>query len=164
MIWTKYSPFELTDGCWSPTKCSMFYLSRADGNLEAWDLLQQQSESVLSMKVCDDSIKCLKPHTEGRWIACGSSKGQVYLVEVSDNMAYSGKNDKAILTAMLDRESKRERILEGKLREIKLKLKAQQKQLEEKKLQQQELLLARTSGDEHKENVKIKKSLSEGGC
>lgn len=51
IIWTKYCSVELTDGCWSPTKCSLFYLSRTDGNLEAWDLLQQQSEPVLTIKV-----------------------------------------------------------------------------------------------------------------
>lgn len=52
IIWTKYCSVELTDGCWSPTKCSLFYLSRTDGNLEAWDLLQQQSEPILTVKVC----------------------------------------------------------------------------------------------------------------
>lgn len=51
IIWTKYCNVELTDGAWSPTKCSLFYLSRMDGNVEAWDLLQQQSEPVLTMKV-----------------------------------------------------------------------------------------------------------------
>lgn len=51
IIWTKYCSVDLTDGCWSPTKCSLFYLSRVDGNLEAWDLLQQQSEPILTVKV-----------------------------------------------------------------------------------------------------------------
>lgn len=51
IIWTKYCTVELTDGCWSPTKCSLFYLSRQDGSVEAWDLLQQQSEPVLTIKV-----------------------------------------------------------------------------------------------------------------
>jgi hypothetical protein len=52
IIWTKYCSVELTDGCWSPTKCSLFYLSRTDGSVEAWDLLQLQSEPILTMKVC----------------------------------------------------------------------------------------------------------------
>lgn len=51
IIWTKYCSVELTDGCWSPTKCSLFYLSRTDGSVEAWDLLQQQSEPILTIKV-----------------------------------------------------------------------------------------------------------------
>lgn len=59
IIWTKYCSVDLTDGCWSPTKCSLFYLSRIDGNLEAWDLLQQQSEPILTMKVCIFSLYAL---------------------------------------------------------------------------------------------------------
>lgn len=48
----------LTDGIWSPTKCSMFYISRMDGVLDAWDLLQQQNEPILSIKVCDEPLLC----------------------------------------------------------------------------------------------------------
>jgi dynein intermediate chain 2, axonemal len=149
IIWTKYCSVDLTDGCWSPTKCSLFYLSRIDGNLEAWDLLQQQSEPILTIKVrmhflsftkhstfplfslshkrhgevnahyftiivalinafifaiflqiSDHSIKCVKPHESGRMIACGCANGSVHLMEVSENMTFSAKNDKAILNAV----------------------------------------------------------------
>lgn len=41
-------------------------------------------------------------------------------------MATSLKNDKPLLTAMFERENKREKILEAKLREIKLKVKTAQ--------------------------------------
>lgn len=49
------------------------------------------------------------------------------MLEVSASMAQSGKNDKALLTAMFEREARRERILEARLREIRLK----QRQAEE---------------------------------
>lgn len=109
----------------------MFFVSRMDGVLDAWDLLQQQNEPVLSMKVCDEPINCLRSHENGKLLSVGSQKGAMYLIEVSDNMTYSSKNDKPLFTAMLDRESKRERILEAKLREQKLKNKAGQKTDEE---------------------------------
>lgn len=51
IIWTRNHSHMLTDGCWSPTKCSLFYISRMDGILDAWDLLQQQNEPSLSIKV-----------------------------------------------------------------------------------------------------------------
>lgn len=53
IIWTRNHQHMLTDGCWSPTKCSLFYISRQDGILDAWDLLQQQNEPSLSIKVRD---------------------------------------------------------------------------------------------------------------
>lgn len=53
-----------------------------------------------SLQVSDHSIKCVKPHESGRMIACGSANGSVHLMEVSENMTCSAKNDKAILNAV----------------------------------------------------------------
>lgn len=102
----------------------MFYISRMDGVLDAWDLLQQQHEPLLSMKVCDEPILCIRSHDSGNLVSVGSQEGAMYLMEVSDNMAYSSKNDRPVFTTMLERESKREKILEAKWREMKLKNKA----------------------------------------
>lgn len=108
------------------SRCSMFYISRMDGVLDAWDLLQQHNEPVLTIKVCDEPLLCMRAHESGRFISAGSKNGSAFLIEVSDNMATSMKNDKPLLTAMFDRENKREKILEAKLREIKLKVKTAQ--------------------------------------
>lgn len=97
-----------------------------DGVLDAWDLLQQHNEPVLTIKVCDEPLLCMRAHECGRFISAGSKNGAAFLIEVSDNMATSLKNDKPLLTAMFDRENKREKILEAKLREIKLKVKTAQ--------------------------------------
>ncbi|XP_055703785.1 dynein intermediate chain 3, ciliary-like [Phlebotomus papatasi] len=128
IIWTKNHSCLLTCGEWSSTKVSMFYISRMDGVLDAWDLLQQQNDPVLSVKVCDEPIRCLRSHEAGRLISVGSQKGATYLIEVSENMSFSTRNDKPLFTAMLEREAKREKILEAKLRELKLKVRAAQKQ------------------------------------
>lgn len=104
----------------------MFFISRMDGVLDAWDLLQQHNEPVLSIKVCDEPLLCMRTHESGRFISTGSENGATYLIEVSDNMSTSLKNDKPLLTAMFERENKREKILEAKLREIKLKVKTAQ--------------------------------------
>lgn len=126
IIWTKYQAAMLTDGVWSPTKCSMFYTSRMDGVMDAWDLLQQQNEPVLSIKVCDEPLLCMRPHEGGRLISGGSKNGATFLIEVSENMGVSLKNDKPLLTAMFERENKREKILEAKCREAKLKVRTAQ--------------------------------------
>lgn len=41
----------LTDGAWSETKPSVFYTIRADGCLDAWDVLQKQKDPILTIKV-----------------------------------------------------------------------------------------------------------------
>lgn len=112
----------------------MFFISRTDGVLDAWDLLQQHDEPVLSIKVCDEPLLCMRPHESGRLLTAGSKNGATFLIEVSDNMVTSLKNDKPLLTAMFERENKREKILEAKLREIKLKVKAAQQIPEENEI------------------------------
>ena len=108
-----------------------------DGVLDAWDLLQQQNEPVLSMKVCDEPIRCVRSHESGSLVSVGNERGAMYLLEVSDNMTYSSKNDKPLFTATLERENKREKILEAKWRELKLKNKTAQKTEEETEEQRQ---------------------------
>ena len=41
----------LTDGCWSPTRPSLFFTSRTDGWMEAWDIIENQRTPVLTHKV-----------------------------------------------------------------------------------------------------------------
>lgn len=70
-----------------------------------------------------------------------------------------------MFTKMLDRESKREKILEGKLREIKIKLRKQQEQMESRASE----MLARQSeksADEVKaeEQLKLMPSTSQSKC
>lgn len=56
--------------------------------------------SVSLLQISDHSIKCVKPHESGRMIACGCANGSVHLMEVSENMSHSAKNDKAILNTV----------------------------------------------------------------
>ncbi|XP_055377492.1 dynein axonemal intermediate chain 2 [Condylostylus longicornis] len=121
IIWTKNHDSILTDGGWSYTKVSLFFVTRMDGVLDAWDILQQLNEPILSIKVCDDPLFCLRTNENGKFVSCGSEKGATFLIEVSENMIFSAKNDKPLLTAMFERENRREKILEAKSREIKLK-------------------------------------------
>lgn len=78
----------------------MFFTTRSDGKLDAWDLLQQQREACLGVKVCDDALKCLRTHDMGKLVAVGNQKGTIYLVEFSENLSTSSKNDKVVLTSV----------------------------------------------------------------
>ena len=50
-MWTSSYTENLTDGCWSPTRPSVFFTARQDGVLDAWDILYQQKSPILSVKV-----------------------------------------------------------------------------------------------------------------
>ncbi|XP_022836289.1 dynein intermediate chain 2, axonemal-like, partial [Spodoptera litura] len=121
VLWTPPARHRITNGTWSPTRVSLMLLTQYDGNLSIWDLLRRQHEPVLTMQVCEEPLVTVRSHDTGSLLTCGSQKGNIYLLELSQNLATSDKNDKLLLTAVLERESKRERILEARLREIRLK-------------------------------------------
>lgn len=81
-------------------RLSVFFTTRTDGTLDVWDILQQQKQACLGVKVCDEPLRCLRTHDMGRLVAVGNQKGTTYLVEFSENLAMSNKNDKAVLTAV----------------------------------------------------------------
>jgi dynein intermediate chain 2 len=41
---TRYHQSYLTDGCWSPTRAGVFFLTRIDGFLDVWDFYYKQNE------------------------------------------------------------------------------------------------------------------------
>jgi dynein intermediate chain 2 len=48
---TKYSMSYLTDGCWSPTRPSVFFTSKMDGSIDIWDYLFKQTEPTYTVQV-----------------------------------------------------------------------------------------------------------------
>ncbi|XP_063839163.1 dynein intermediate chain 3, ciliary-like [Ostrinia nubilalis] len=113
---------KITDGDWSPTRLSLMLLTQWDGLVSAWDLLRRQHEPVLTMQACEEPLLRVTMQDAGSLAACGSRKGNIYMIEMSHSLTQSDKNDKSLMTIMLEREAKRERILEARLREIRLKM------------------------------------------
>ncbi|CAO1431949.1 unnamed protein product [Diamesa serratosioi] len=129
IIWTKEYTSEILHGCWNTVRCSSFYLSRMDGFLDAWDIIQCSDRPVLSTKLCDFPLLCVSPsHKDGKFIAAGNSNGDIYLVKVSDNLATTDNNDRPTMGALLDRETRREKLLVNKFKELKLKEKENERE------------------------------------
>ncbi|CAF3700183.1 unnamed protein product [Rotaria sp. Silwood1] len=115
IMWTKPSMHAITDAQWSPIRSSIFYTTKMDGTLDVWDILFKQNEPTLSLQVVDEPLHCLRvQESQGRLIACGSQNGTVTLIEVSDNLCIQGKSEKALVTGMFDRETRRAKILEAR--------------------------------------------------
>lgn len=52
------------------------------------------------LKVCDESLTCLRPHEHGQLAAVANKKGSTYLLEFSEALTVNQKNDKLLLTAV----------------------------------------------------------------
>ncbi|EGF84346.1 hypothetical protein BATDEDRAFT_22301 [Batrachochytrium dendrobatidis JAM81] len=118
---TKYSMQYLTDGCWSPTRPSVFFTSKRDGTLDIWDYIFKQNEPTLTVQVCNSPIHCIKAQEHGRILAASAQDGSTTIFELSDGLAKLQNNEKSIFSQMLEREAKREKTLESSAREKRIK-------------------------------------------
>uniref|UniRef100_A0A3Q3XBQ1 Uncharacterized protein n=1 Tax=Mola mola TaxID=94237 RepID=A0A3Q3XBQ1_MOLML len=131
IMWTRYQMSFLMDACWSPVRPSVFFTVKMDGMLDVWDVLFKQNDPTLSLKVCDEALYSLRVQDNGRLLACGSRQGGATLLEVCPELSTLQKNEKSLLAAMFERETKREKILEARQREIRLKERSRSEQSRE---------------------------------
>ncbi|XP_062472857.1 dynein axonemal intermediate chain 2 [Pezoporus occidentalis] len=124
IMWTKYHLAYLTDGCWSPVRPAVFFTTRSDGTLDIWDFLFKQNDPFLSLKVCDEPLCSLRVQDDGCIVACGSQVGTVSVMEISSVLCTLQRNEKNLVNAMFERETRREKILEARHREMRLKERA----------------------------------------
>ncbi|KAM5149126.1 LOW QUALITY PROTEIN: dynein axonemal intermediate chain 2 [Callospermophilus lateralis] len=121
IMWTKYHMAYLTDGAWSPVRPAVFFTTKMDGTLDIWDFVFKQCDPALSLKVCDEALFCLRVQDTGCLIACGSQLGTTTLLEVSSGLSTLQRNERNIASSMFERETRREKILEARHREMRLK-------------------------------------------
>ncbi|KAF7643978.1 hypothetical protein LDENG_00230160 [Lucifuga dentata] len=121
IMWTNYQMSLLSDVCWSPVRPSIFFSVKLDGGLDVWDLLFKQSVPTLSLKVCDEALHSLRVQENGRFLACGSQQGSATLLEVCPGLSTLQRNEKSLLADMFERETRREKLLEARQREKRLK-------------------------------------------
>ncbi|WP_411023593.1 hypothetical protein, partial [Salmonella sp. s51228] len=77
----------------------------------------------LSFKVTEAGLSSISVQEHGKLVACGSPDGNLTIVELSESLYNLQKNEKNSVTAIFERETRREKILEARNREIKLKMK-----------------------------------------
>ncbi|KAI5644748.1 dynein intermediate chain 3, ciliary [Phthorimaea operculella] len=126
IIWSPAMRHRINSGAWSPTRISLLTLCGADGQIALWDLLRRQHEPVLTMQVSQEALTTQSFQEKGTLNIVGNQVGNTFLIEFSPNLVESEKNDKTLLTSVFERESKRERILEARLREIRMKHRQQE--------------------------------------
>jgi len=127
LLWVNSGCETLTDGCWSPTRPSLFFTTRTDGFIEAWDIIETQRAPIMAHKVHEGPAHCLAAHPEGILMCVGGDTGDVSLLELSSSLVDVTKAEKVTLANMMDRESRREKILSAINKEARLKGKAKGK-------------------------------------
>jgi len=109
---TRYHNSYLTDGCWSPTRPGIFYLTRMDGFLDVWDIFYRQNEVAYSQKISDAVLTSIS--VNGGMAAIGDSDGTVSMMSLCralyDNTLQP--KEKEVMQQIFEREFRREKNLE----------------------------------------------------
>ncbi|XP_065676617.1 dynein intermediate chain 3, ciliary-like [Hydra vulgaris] len=132
IMWTKQHMSSLTDACWSPVRPAVFFATKMDGSLDIWDYLFKQTDPTLSIQVCEEALYSLCIHDQGRFVTVGSHEGTTTLLELSESLYTLLRHEKNAMGAMFERETKREKILETRHKEMRLKERSRSQQEKER--------------------------------
>ena len=90
-----------------------------DGWIKVWDYFYRQNEVAYTHKVGDCALSSIaNDATTGRLLSVGDVEGTVALMEVCDSLATPQHNEKSAIGAMLERETKQEKNLELRERDL----------------------------------------------
>jgi hypothetical protein len=119
------APASYTAGAWSPSREPVFFLTRADGKVEAWDLLDSLSRpTVPPLAVASSPLASarFRPPVGGdkaQLLAVGDAKGALHVLEVPVVLRTPhGANEGALLTALVERERARVNFTLGRARKL----------------------------------------------
>lgn len=107
---TKYHSAYLTDGCWSPTRAGLFYLTRIDGFLDVWDFYYRQNEVAYSQKISDSPLTSINVHNN--LAAIGDAEGTVSIMKLCPPLVDTSNKEKEVMQNIFEREFRREKNLE----------------------------------------------------
>jgi dynein intermediate chain 2 len=131
IMWTKHHNSYMLDGCWSPVRPAVFFTTQWDGTLNVWDFIFKQNDAALTVKVCDEPLSTVRVPDSGRYVAVGSQQGTVTVLELSERLSQLQPNEKQSTSAIFDRQLHREKTLEARNRELRLKERTASSRLKE---------------------------------
>lgn len=143
---TRYHQSYLTDGCWSPQRPGVFFVTRKDGWLDIWDFYYRQNEVAFSHKVSESPLTCIKVNNvtgtsqigvahydNGKYVAIGDNEGTITLLELCKTLYEPQHNESETLKEIFEREKKREDHLKNQRLQFENKSKALKKEQEQLK-------------------------------
>ena len=90
-------------------------------------MIENQRSPVMTHKIHEGPAHCLAPHPEGFLVCVGGDTGDLAMIQLSPSLVDVTKAEKAAVATMLDRETRREKILSTLRKEDRLKSKAKSK-------------------------------------
>lgn len=100
----------LTSGHWSPSRPGVFYISKVDGSVDVWDLLDKTHEPSITQSVSPVAITSIYPFAvthKQHLLAVGDNAGTLHILEIPWSLRLSTPNELTGVANYIDREVKR---------------------------------------------------------
>jgi hypothetical protein len=112
LLSSAYSTTYVISGRWSPTRPGVFYITKSDGSLEIWDLLDFSHIPTATQTISSSPLSYLEPYqapgkSGAQFLAVGDDEGTLHILEVPKNLRRASKNELQVVRAYFDREVKR---------------------------------------------------------
>ncbi|XP_013408046.1 WD repeat-containing protein 63 [Lingula anatina] len=100
----------LTAAHWSPSRAGVFYVTREDGSIEVWDLLDKTHEPSLVQSISSAPITSIYPYqisSKQHLLAVGDNLGTLHILEIPWSLRVATPNETVGVSNYFDREVKR---------------------------------------------------------
>ena len=105
------SSVPLTGRAWSPTRPGVFFITKRNGNIDVWDLMDRSHEPSLAQNISSMAITsihpCMAANIQQLMLAVGDSGGTLHILEVPWSLSHPSASKVTIMEAFFDRETKR---------------------------------------------------------
>lgn len=127
IVTMKNSRYHTSAARWSPTRPAVFFTAKSDGSIDIWDLMVKQAQPTLNINVSDAPLCSMRVTDNGNLVAAGDRNGNVTLLSLNDALTELQKDEKSFCNFLFERETRREKVLEARNRELRLKEKQKNK-------------------------------------
>ncbi|CAF3107715.1 unnamed protein product [Rotaria socialis] len=101
---------KITDAEWSPTRPGVFYISKQNGSVDIWDIIDRTHAPSLSQSISSSAVTFLNIKvisSKQQLLAAGDSNGTLHILEVPWALRQPVNQELALVTNYLERETER---------------------------------------------------------
>jgi hypothetical protein len=109
-------PAPQTAAAWSPTRAGVLFVGRADGVVDAWDMLDSTVRPAVSAPLMSLPVTAMEFRTRAaaaaagpgkQLLAVGDGRGSLHVLDVPGPLRRGAANEPALVAAYLEREAAR---------------------------------------------------------
>ncbi|CAF0793564.1 unnamed protein product [Rotaria sordida] len=101
---------KITDVEWSPTRPGVFYISKQNGSIDIWDIIDRTHDASISQSISSSSVTFLSIKvisSKQQLLAAGDSNGTLHILEVPWALRQPVNQELNLVTNYLERETER---------------------------------------------------------